>query len=226
MTPSIPWDTVKVEYSLEDTINSASVRVFVRATMLMDPAGAERANETLREALRAVIDERWSISQVDRQEDPTGLEHVVTVATVRVDQELTAGLIARMREASRSGLKLELMRFMQRPPAVEVAAAMKELRRQAYDRANEEADLLNSVLTDPNRIWSVGKMVIEEHLKASDDPMQESAAYLTRPRDVRREDFGDDDGSMTSNVVTLKATVILQRPSVEPPAGGFFAANE
>lgn len=224
MSPSIPWDSVKVEYSLEDTIDSASVRVFVRAMLLVDSAGSETSDEMFRSALRAVLDENWSISQVERTEDPTGLERVVKVATVRIDQKQSAGLITELRRANRSGLKLELMRMMHRPPATDVAAAMKELRQKAYNRANEEADLLNSVFADPDRTWTVGKIMIEEErLKTSDEPVCDSAAYLTSPS--IRHQVDNNSESFTSNVVALKATVILHRPSVVPPKGGFFLAS-
>ncbi|MFZ4576155.1 MAG: hypothetical protein ACOYN0_17355 [Phycisphaerales bacterium] len=231
----IPWDSIQLKLTEQETVTTDTVRVNVKATLSVTPEQAERVKTTLEEALAKILETRWEISKALRREDAAGMEQVMAIATVRVKEAAASGLVARLQQASRSGFKLELLDIDYRSPREAIDAAKQRLRKLVYQRAVEEAAVVNQTVVDAGRQWHVHEIQIVERVE--DNRLREemtrnekvaqmayrhtSASILGNAED---ENEGSPDLSVGGKVV-VEGTVTLQRPSVTPPEGGFFSVT-
>lgn len=222
----IPWDKIECKLHAERVIASDSVRVYVQATLSLSGEEPARVRSMVSDALAGVLDGAWRFSSIDRREDGSGLERIVTVASVRVPEQATGGLVERLKKACRPGLRLELKELSTRPPKKEIDAARVELRKDLYRNAGREAETLNAMLPSDTRPWRVGSISIIEELNTPQ----------TRQRELVRRAMGSMSYSEgvpteeTENVdsvseLRLTATVELRRPSVPDPPAGYFAGG-
>jgi hypothetical protein len=228
----IPWDEVTFPLTIEHGIVSDTVRVGVRATLSIAGADAVRVRSMVGEVLGTLLDGEWQFSAVEREEDKSGMEQVVTLATIRVPEHRTGGLVERIARASKPGLKLALVSISARPPKQEIDRARAEVRRQVYERAKEEEARLNQVYAPatPNEGWRVGSISIKEQLvepstsrgrsqRATREHLSYGSTSLPEPAE---DEYGPD--FQVSTRLVVEASVRLKRPSVAPPSGGFFGA--
>src|ERR1051326_6362142 len=97
----IPFDEVQCELSAERDIVTDSVRVVVQATLTLAGKDSTRVKATLGEVLSGVLDGNWQFSSIEREEDKSGMEQAVAVASARVKEHATGGLVERLTKASR-----------------------------------------------------------------------------------------------------------------------------
>jgi hypothetical protein len=152
----LAWDRIVCNLTAHRTVTSDTVRVFVQATLTQGGEEKPELRETILAALGSVCDGPWRVSSVSRAEDDSGMERVRLIATIRVPERQTSGLVERLRKASRSGLKLELNRAEYRPPRKQVEEALRELRQEIYREAQAEADRLNEAMPSDTTPWRVG----------------------------------------------------------------------
>jgi len=108
------------------------------------------------------------------------------------------------------------------------------LRKLAYQWAVEEVAMINQTITDTGRPWQVHEVQITEHVEDNRLTEGPSRADIMRSSSPSSRSFhaqsseGEDDESpdlSVGNKVIVTAAVTLQRPAVQPPAGGFFAVQ-
>lgn len=226
----IPWDEVQCEIRAERDIVSDTVRVVVQASLTLAGQDSAKVRATLSDVLTSVLDGKWQFSSIDRDEDKSGMEQVVTVASARVKEHLTGGLVERLTKVSKPGLRLSLRDIITRPPRSDIDKARVDARRDIYEAAQREAELLNQVYANaPSGLsWRVGGIRIDEVL-VEPARSRRAMAMMARTRySSSVADHMEDDSSpdiAVSTRLTLKGTVKLKRPSVEPPEGGFFVRN-
>lgn len=97
------------------------------------------------------------------------MERVQLIATIRVPEQQTSGLVDRLRKANRPGLKLELLGIKYRPAHQAISAANRELRQEIYRDADEEVKILNAQLPSDTQPWRVFAIKIED---ARDESMR------------------------------------------------------
>ncbi len=229
----IPWDDVQCTIKLERDIVSDTARVVVNATIALASEDSARVRAILTDALSGVLGGGWEFASIERAEDSSGMEQVVAVASTRVKEHLTGGLVDRLAKASRPGMKLSLAGIITSPPKAEILKASLELRKAVYEAAQKEADTLNELYksTGTDQAWRVGGIVIEEQLIAPKRPSRTGEThlpYITRHRSVAVSMPDDDDMDPPSPDVQVStrllftAKVRLKRLSVPVPAGGLF----
>ena len=128
----LAWDRITCDLHARRTVTTDTVRVFVQATVTEGGSETAKLRDTIVGALAPVLDGPWSVTNASRAEDDAGMERVRLVATIRVPEPRTSGLVERIRKANRAGLKLELQRVEYRPPRKEIDAALRELRQEIY----------------------------------------------------------------------------------------------
>jgi hypothetical protein len=228
MATSIPWDVVTLVIRSEKEVQAETVRVFVSGELLASGDDTARTKAVLAEALSKVIDAPWSLTTARRGEDRSGMERVSVSASVRVPEHRTAGLVERLKQASRAGLQLHLDRIATRPPRSEMDKVKESLRQEVYQKAKDEAERLKGVLPAEEGKWRVSAI---EFVQGSDD--NEHLARLMQERTVVRhpssvgdlsEGQGDDGPDLpVSTRAVVQAKVKLKRLSIAAPRGGFFA---
>ncbi|MFG0285346.1 MAG: hypothetical protein ACF8R7_13080 [Phycisphaerales bacterium JB039] len=217
----IPWDTIEMQVIEHEEVTTDTVRVHVQATLATTSDDAAQANATLVEALTSVIDAKWRISQLLRSADDAGMERLTAIATVRVPEAAAIGLVGRLHKASRSGLNLELRSIEHRAPTEALQAAMRRLRAKVYQRAMEEVELLNTTMPDATTgPWRVGEVNFAERIEDN----RRKYAHLMRHRTMPSD---DDEAPPLSfgNRVVIESKVLLKRPSVAAPEGGYFGGG-
>lgn len=222
---SIPWDVVVLRLRAHKQVQTDTVRVFVSGNLLASGDDTGKVKAMLSEALSKVIDGQWSLTTARRGEDPSGMERVSVAASLRVKEHLTAGLVERLKEASRAGLQLHLDRIVTRPPKAEMDKVVEELRQQLYQRARDEAELLNRLLPAAEGKWRVGGIEFAEidgeagHTLHPE--MREMSARFRTSRTDGDASEADPDLPVSTRTI-LEAKVQLKRLSVAAPERGFF----
>jgi hypothetical protein len=222
---TIPWDVVTLRIKAEKQMQVETVRVFVSGNLLSSGEDTAKTKASLAAALSKVIDAPWALTTARRGEDPSGMERVSVAASVRVKEHLTAGLVERLKQASRAGLQLHLDRIATRPPRSEMDKVIEGLRHEIYERAKSEADILNSVLPAEEGKWRVGEVDFAE-LDELDDhpqrPIRDMPSVRYQSMQNRAEENAEPDLPVTTRA-TLEAKVRLKRLSIAPPEHGFFS---
>lgn len=226
MGTSIPWDVVTLRIKAAKQVESETVRVFVSGNLLAGGDDTARTKAVLAEALSKVIDAPWSLITARRGEDPSGMERVSVGASVRVKEHLTAGLVERLKRASRAGLQLRLDGISNRPPASEMEKAVGGLRQEVYQKARAEADRLNEFLPTEEGKWRVAHIEFNESGQDDDRPRpirdHASVRYMRAPA----SEGGETEPDLpTTTRAVLEAKVQLKRLSVAAPQGGFFGGQ-
>jgi len=223
MAMSIPWDVVALRVTAEKEVQTETVRVMVSGNLVAAGDDTGKTKAMLSAALAKVHDGQWSLTTARRGEDPSGMERVSVAASIRVKEHLTAGLVERLKQASRAGLQLHLDRILTRPPKAEMDKVLEELRQQLYQRAREEAELLNRLLPAEEGKWRVGSIefaeVSEESDRAGRAPKHYASASFSARADL--DDSDPDPDLPVSTRTVLEAKVQLKRLSIAAPEGGF-----
>jgi hypothetical protein len=208
------WDEVRLELSTRREVIADTVRVTVTANVSVTGEDTARVRGMLNEALSSVVPGDWIISAVTRQVDEAGMERVHVVTSLRMPEHQAAGLADRLKRASRPGLALQLGEVRYQPPRTELDRVERELRGHLYREAQREADLLNEVLPDAQRRWSIGEVDFGDDLRSRAGRGSASMHMI----EAAEADDGPDLSTGTRIAVT--ASVTLRRPAPVVPAQG------
>ena len=239
----LAWDRSTCELKARRTVTTDTVRVFVQATVTQsgehpaEPRGEQSSaastsarssatggnapGDVVGAALATVLAAAWGVSGASREEDSAGMERVRLVATARVPEQQAAGLVDRLRRASRPGLRLKLQRIEYRPPLARIDAALRELRQEIYREARREAELLNAELPSDTMPWRVGNVQITEQVGPPPDLMRGSLSPTSLARSIsvgsqarsgRAEDETEEPAGVEAGVqVEVVGKVTLNR---------------
>jgi hypothetical protein len=177
----------------------------------------------IKAALAQVLQGDWHIMADKRSEDAAGMEQVRLIATIRVQEKETDGLVDRIRRTSRSGLKLHLDRVVYRPPQAAVEEAQLELRKDLYRKALMEARLLNETISDGAAEWRVGQMQIATLEEIEAQRLQgrnHNTAYSSAAAKERIQEA--ETGTPGQLRLFIGAKVVLKRLSLPESPGGFY----
>ena len=140
-----PDDTVVLELSAEDWVQTATAEVSVTAEAAAGAADTGRARAELLAAVRALApDATWRLVRFTPSTDSAGLERWYAEAQARLPETQLGGLAERARQASRPGLQLRVDRIDFTPTLAEVETAKTRLRAEIYRRAGEEIAAVNA----------------------------------------------------------------------------------
>jgi hypothetical protein len=226
----LPWDEVVCDLVAKKELATETVRVTVVAALTTTAETAPRMRAVVADALKSTLNAEWAFAAVERGEDNSGMERAAVSATTRVREQETAGLVERLKAASKPGLRLTLGAIEYTPPRAEIAAAFRELRRQVYKDAQAEADLLNQDLSTSER-WRVGSIRIETHTESPERPirdprLREMASLgmrMRRSTSASADEEPEDESVSAVTRLTVTAKVTLKRPSIPAPEGGYFS---
>ena len=223
----IPWDQVRCILSVRRDIVSDTVRVDSKVTMSLAGEDAAQFRDIVRKALGAALDGRWDFKSVNRKEEGSGMEQMCVIATTRVPEHRTAGLVDRLRTASRPGLKLELEEIHYRPPHTEIKKVAAELRQELYQLAQNEADRLNELLPTDSIPWRVARVDVAEaelgepRLPRAFSQRHYSSSFVRSMAMAEGASKEDPDFSASLRV-EVKAKVMLQRLSLPLAPAAFY----
>jgi hypothetical protein len=231
MATNIPWDVVALRLRAEMQVETETVRVFVSGNLLASGDDTGSTHAMLSAALSKVIDGQWLLSTARRGEDPSGMERVSVAASLRVKEHLTAGLVERLKQASRAGLQLHLDHILTRPPQAEMDKAIADLRQQLYQRARDEAELLNRLIPADEGKWRVGSMefseIEAEHASRGSHASRGPQAQYREVSSGAPAGSDDPDPDLPVSTRTiLEAKVQFKRLSVAAPERGSSARGE
>ena len=225
----VPFDEVTIVLSARRDIVSETVRV--DAAVAVSLAGDEggRFRDIVRQALKTAIDSEWAFKSITRKEEDSGMEQMLIIASTRVPEHRTTGLVDRLRAASRPGLKLDLAHIQYRPPQADIKKVVAELRAEIYQLAGAEAQRLNDRLPADSIPWRVARV----EMSAEDiGGIKERLRRINRghPRLVlgkTQEFFQEHVADFQSMLrVEIEAEVLLRRLALPLAPAQFFKSSD
>ncbi|WP_207479952.1 hypothetical protein [Arenibaculum pallidiluteum] len=156
-----PDDTVVLEISAEEWVQTGTAEVAVTAEAAAGAADTGRARAELLAAVRALApDAEWRLVRFTPSTDSAGLERWYAEAQARLAETQLGGLGERARQASRPGLQLRVDRIDFTPTLAEVEAVKTRLRAEIYRRVGEEIAAVNAAYSD--RAFRLGTVRFQE----------------------------------------------------------------
>ena len=221
----LAWDRITCELHARRTVISDTVRVYVQATVTQGATDTAELRHTMVGALTPVLEGTWSVNNVSRSEDDAGMERVRLVATIRVPEHLTSGLVDRLRKANRAGLKLELQRVDYRPPRKQIDAAQREMRQEVFREAQTEADLLNASLPSDTVPWRVGGAQLTETVgRSGETPVGRALAISRSYSSSDARDAEPTEGPNVEAGIQLEVTAKVTLSRLSLPTQFFLDA--
>ena len=207
---TIPMSEVSMDISAEDFITSETAKLTFAATFALTDTAIDSKAEVLTNA-KQIVDGEWFVTNVQRNEDTSGIENVTFNLSVRVKEREVGAIKSKIRAVNRPGLKFVLVNIDYSPTAAQIQDGNKGLRRKVYLKANEELEVLNEVMKTDSEQWMIGSIDFRtavavgnsgysksNNLRASVSAMYESASEA------------EEDGGVTQRL-TLSATVNFVR---------------
>ena len=177
------WDYVHFSTAAEDIVTSDTVRVRVKITCVASGKGASNLIPSVEKALAEVLPGAWQVIPGERKEDAAGMEQVGLLATIRVEETRTDGVVNRIRNINRGGMRMELDDIDYRPPQLAIGRVLADLRQEVYHNAQAEVARLNKSLTGDCGPWRVGKIQISERQDAvqAHESIEDEMEHQTKP---------------------------------------------
>jgi hypothetical protein len=218
----VQWDYVHFDTTAEDVVTSDTVRVRVKITCVAQGKGAANLIPSVQKALAEVLPGAWQVIPGERREDAAGMEQVRLMATIRVEETKTDGVVNRIRNINRGGMRMELDDIDYRPPQLAIGRVLAELRREVYQSAQDEVARLNKALPGDCGPWRVGKIQISERQEAvqvdeavqDDEPFNAFAPQLVRGSRSTRTSKVSPKPVGSGLRLRVSGTIMLKRQSV------------
>jgi hypothetical protein len=202
MMPPEP-DQVVLELNAEEwaETETATVRIGVDAAFQGTQNAAVR-DEVLKALARTSPETKWYLTRFDQVADPSGLERWRVAAEARMGEAKLAGLRQRAEQASRPGLKVNVVAIDFTPTLAEREAQYGKLRARIYEQVKEEVASLNKLY--PDRKYRVRRIDVGNGTAQPMFRAQETLSRAPAPAAAQAA-----DAMSVSEKLRVRASVIL-----------------
>ena len=145
-----PDDRVVFDLAAEDWVNTKTARVIVSVEAAVSGANAGSTRADMIKAVNALSAADWRLTNFNRNQDPTGLEHWSASFEARLPEASLGGLAESAKKSSKAGMQLTVAEMDFSPTLDEIEAVKSNLRAQIYKKASEQLSTLNNTITGRN----------------------------------------------------------------------------
>lgn len=194
---------VVFEVNAEQWIASKTAKVIVAVNATMNEEKSANLYQSINQKLAKVADNAaWHITQVERNQDKSGLEQATITAEARLTDTQIANLRSRLSSVSKAGENYAIAAIEYTPTLVEREFAETTLRNQLYQQIKNELTQLNSVY--PNQKFFVHNIIFSENRNS---PMPGPVMFAAAMEKTATN--SNSNGLTVSNKLQLTARVIL-----------------
>jgi len=211
---NIPMNSVSVSVTAERYITAETVKLIFNVNFVLDE-GVDARAEVEKAAAEMIPGAEWYVTGMSKVEDArTGMEIATYRMNVRVKESVLNGLTKAIERTNRKGLTFELQDTDYTPTQAQMDEANKELRKELYAKAKDEAGLLNELISENDENWMVGSVNFQGDAVAA--KAMRSQMYNSRPAGMMLEAAamggGDDEEEAgITQRVSMTANVVLTR---------------
>lgn len=216
----IPMDTVHLEFSVEEWLNSGTAEVTIDIDASIEGAEGLELRKTIKDSLTELMpNSEWRFCRVNRSRDRSGRETWRIGAQTRVDEEQLNDLSGRCKKLGAVGLQFRVGYVDYSPTKEAIEDLNRVLRQKINDLITQELYDLATEL--PDRKWRVSSVHygvdmsasnIRMHSKGSGQIMMATAMSVESAYD---NDVDEEEGAVgsggfeISQKMTLEASVTI-----------------
>jgi uncharacterized protein YggE len=168
-------DRVIIDLSGEDWVTTKTARVTVNVEAAVSASNAGSTREEMYKAVNDLVKADWRLTEFNRSQDSTGLEHWSAGFEARVPENQLSGLGEMAKKVSKAGMQVSVGDIDFSPTLEEMETARAAVRAQIYKEANDQLTAVNAAI--PGRNYRIALI----NFAGDDQPMpQPPRSFITK----------------------------------------------
>lgn len=141
--PMMPLDKINLTLSEQSWVETKTAKVTVVINAVLNAKALSEARGKILTNLNQMIKGNWHITTFNRTKDKSGLEKLMVLAEIRVNNQMLSSINDKAKKQSVPGMSYEVANIDFNPSFKELNEARAALRQKMYQKVQQEIDSVN-----------------------------------------------------------------------------------